>query len=751
MVHNDIVYARLTDGHNNTGYTSIQIKDSIAPTVTLTKGTTTTRAITVTASSSDNYSMPSSPTYTFYIKKTSDSAYPSSSAQSGTNASFTKDSLLANTSYTIKAETTDSVGNKGSNEINITTGSMPTDSEVKSGKITFSGITWKDKKASITMSTTTSYTIQYQKNSYTGSWTNGTTASGLVHNDIVYARLTDGVNNTGYTSIQIKDSIAPTVTLTQNSISTRAVKVTAGATDNAGMPSSPTYVFSIKEGSGSYTQKQSSSNTSCTIDNLKDNTNYTVKVTVKDAAGNTGTKELPITTGAMPTDSEIKNGMITFSGITWKDQKASVSMSTTTSYTIQYQKNSYTGSWTDGTKASELVHNDIVYARLTDGHNNTGYTSIQIKDSIAPTVTLTKGTTTTRAITVTASSSDNYSMPSSPTYTFYIKKTSDSAYPSSSAQSGTNASFTKDSLLANTSYTIKAETTDSVGNKGSNEINITTGSMPTDSEVKSGKITFSGITWKDKKASITMSTTTSYTIQYQKNSYTGSWTNGTTASGLVHNDIVYARLTDGVNNTGYTSIQIKDSIAPTVTLTQNSISTRAVKVTAGATDNAGMPSSPTYVFSIKEGSGSYTQKQSSSNTSCTIDNLKDNTNYTVKVTVKDAAGNTGTKELPITTGAMPTDSEIKNGMITFTNLSWANQKASININTTSTSYTIQYQVGSTTGTWTSASSAGATVTATGLIHNNKVYARLTDGYNATGYTSIQIKDSIAPTICFLQQ
>ena len=523
LTHEDVVYARLTDEVNNTGYTSIQIKDTVKPNVTLAKGTVTTRSITVSASAEDNYKMPDKPIYTFYLN--------GEEKQSSEKESCTFDRLTSNQEYTIKVSVKDAVGNPGTSETKITTGEMPKDEDVKDlkkGKITFSGITWKDQKASITISTDTNYTIQYQINGINGNWTSASkagesiTVPELVHNDVVYARLTDGYNNTGYTSTVIKDSIAPTVTLTQKSVSTRAVTVTAGATDNAGMPSSPTYTFYIKKTSDSSypsSSAQSGTNASFTKNDLAANTSYTIKVETTDLVGNLGSKELSITTGAMPTDAEVRSGKITFSEITWENKKASITISTSTSYTIQYQKNSYTGSWTDGTKASELVHNDIVYARLTDGHNNTGYTSIQIKDSIAPTVTLTKGSTTTRAITVTASSSDNAAMPSSPTYTFYIKKTSDSAYPSSSAQSGTNASFTKDSLLANTSYTIKVETKDSAGNAGSKELTITTGSMPTDSEVRSGKITFSGITWTNQKASVTMSTTTSYTIQYQKNSY----------------------------------------------------------------------------------------------------------------------------------------------------------------------------------------------------------------------------------------
>ena len=45
------------------------------------------------------------------------------------------------------------------------------------------------------------------------------------------------------------------------------------------------------------------------------------------------------------------------------------------------------------------------------------------------------------------------------------------------------------------------------------------------------------------------------------------------------------------------------------------------------------------------------------------------------------------------------------------------------------------QINGTSGTWIKASTAGASVTATGLNHNDKVYTRLTDGTNNTSIVS----------------
>ena len=146
---------------------------------------------------------------------------------------------------------------------NIETEGMP-DVKLVKGAIDFSGITWNNKKANISISTNTKYKIQYQVNSTNGTWTDGSTGSGttttvnnLIHEDVVYARLTDGVNVTGYTSIQIKDKVKPDVTLEKGSITTRSIKVKASAEDNyRNARYSNIYVLSIKEEKRKYTQNK---------------------------------------------------------------------------------------------------------------------------------------------------------------------------------------------------------------------------------------------------------------------------------------------------------------------------------------------------------------------------------------------------------------------------------------------------------------------------------------------------------------
>src|SRR5699024_11198202 len=104
--------------------------------------------------------------------------------------------------YDIKVEVQgDNAGNKGEGTTQGTTGTVT--SGLEQGAITFGGTTWSNNQASVTISTNTSYTIEYQVNSIAGTWTtitNGGKVTGLNHGDTVYARLTDGTNAGQYAS-----------------------------------------------------------------------------------------------------------------------------------------------------------------------------------------------------------------------------------------------------------------------------------------------------------------------------------------------------------------------------------------------------------------------------------------------------------------------------------------------------------------------------------------------------------------------
>ena len=272
-------------------------------------------------------------------------------------------------------------------------------------------ITWSTGSATLTLTTDVEgVTIQYRKNSES-NWTNYTSAvPSLLHGDKVYARgIKGGETVINEKEFKIQDTIAPTVTIANASSTTNSISATATATDNeAGMGSSPQYTFYIKkttEADSAYTQIGSSANTSVIKGELEQNTSYTIKVEVADVAGNKGQATKEITTGKIADAGEgLTNGAIIASSPVWSNGTASITLSTSSGLTIQYQKGGISGSWTTGTNVTGLHHRDTVFARLTDGSNYGGEASITILDTVIPQAAgiSLSGTSTTTAGSVTA-------------------------------------------------------------------------------------------------------------------------------------------------------------------------------------------------------------------------------------------------------------------------------------------------------------------------------------------------------------
>ena len=281
-------------------------------------------------------------------------------------------------------------------------------------------ITWSTGSATLTLTADVEgVTIQYRKNSES-NWTNYTSAvPSLLHGDKVYARgIKGGETVINEKEFKIQDTIAPTVTIANASSTTNSISATATATDNeAGMGSNPQYTFYIKktaEADSTYTQIGSSTSTSVTKGELEQNTSYTIKVEVADVAGNKGQATKEITTGKIADAGEgLTNGAIIASSPVWSNGTASITLSTSSGLTIQYQKGGISGSWTTGTNVTGLHHRDTVFARLTDGKNYGGEASITILDTVIPQdagISLSgTSTTTTGSVTATVTLKDNES------------------------------------------------------------------------------------------------------------------------------------------------------------------------------------------------------------------------------------------------------------------------------------------------------------------------------------------------------
>ena len=340
-------------------------------------------------------------------------------------------------------------------------------------------ITWSTGSATLTLTADVEgVTIQYRKNSES-NWTNYTSAvPSLLHGDKVYARgIKGGETVINEKEFKIQDTIAPTVTIANTSSTTNSISATATATDNeAGMGSSPQYTFYIKktaEADSAYTQIGSSANTSVTKGGLEQNISYTIKVEVADVAGNKGQATKEITTGKIADAGEgLTNGAIIASSPVWSDGTASITLSTSSGLTIQYQKGGINGSWTTGTSVTGLHHRDTIFARLTDGKNYGGEASITILDTVIPQdarISLS-GTSTTTAgnVTATVTLKDNESGVNAISSRWIYNTTSgaigenESSYTGGSFSSG--QTITLKATTAGTYY-LHVLTVDNAGNK----------------------------------------------------------------------------------------------------------------------------------------------------------------------------------------------------------------------------------------------------------------------------------------------
>ena len=191
---------------------------------------------------------------------------------------------------------------------------------------------------------------------------------------------------------------------------------------------------------------------------------YNIKVVVTDDNGSTE-KVINQLTG------ELAEGTISQVGDPeWNNGTATLKLETTETAEgiyIVYQIGDIDGEWLEYPEEgiSGLNHEDIVYVAISDGTNVSKESNFKIKDGIEPTVTITKGTVTTKSIAVSVSSSDSqWGMPSSISYSYYIKTSSTTNYPTTASYTGTNTSYTFNKLNQTTSYDIKVTTTNKAGN-----------------------------------------------------------------------------------------------------------------------------------------------------------------------------------------------------------------------------------------------------------------------------------------------
>ena len=598
---------------------TFEIKDETAPVITGESSNTTTNSVTLTVTAVDNEAgLPDTLNYKFEIKETSaaDSTYEE--IQTGANATATKSGLTQGTSYTIRVTLQDKAGNPGTYTKELTTKTVGGASEgLEEGNIVATNPQWSNGQASITLSTETGLQIQYQINNTTeGNWSEGANSpvkvDKLNHGDTVYARLWDGTNAGEHSSVSITDNIAPTkATIAPNTTSLligETLTATVTHIDNESgvdignskwvMTTNQAEIGTEEGNISKYTGSFTTNGETLTLNSSAAGTYYLHVLTVDNAGNKTETVSEAITISGI-------TGTVTQSGnITWSEGQATLKLQASdNNYQIVYKVNGEE-SWEEynGTSIQGLNHGDTVTACLTnEGQTTYGpEATFTIQDTTNPTVTVTAlGSPSTNSIAVTVQVIDNESgMKENPTYTYYIKQSGEGSYTTPSGASNiTNAQYTFTGLTQTTSYDIKVEVNgDKAGNKGTGTLaNQKTDTVPGASVgLETGNIIASPAVWQNGKASITLSTTTNYQIQYRINNTTeGSWSEAAnspiTVGNLNHGDTVYARLWDGTNAGSDSSVSIEDGQVPSqagIILSNTNVTTgTVVTATVTHTDN----------------------------------------------------------------------------------------------------------------------------------------------------------------------
>ena len=181
----------------------------------------------------------------------------------------------------------------------------------------------------------------------------------------------------------------------------------------------------------------------------------------------------------IPGGSEaIEQGAISFTNLVWSNEQASVTISTNTSYAMQYQVVAEEGAsneenWQavpEGGVIGNLNHLDVVYARLVQGTTYGEEASTTVKDEDPPTISnIETSNITYDSVTVAVTASDGQSgLATSGTYKYYLNS------ESSPRETNTTGSYTFTGLSAETGYTIKVVVADKAGNEATETTTVTT-------------------------------------------------------------------------------------------------------------------------------------------------------------------------------------------------------------------------------------------------------------------------------------
>lgn len=177
------------------------------------------------------------------------------------------------------------------------------------------------------------------------------------------------------------------------------------------------YIATTEEGLETASGEESP-NTTKEYTGLSQNTTYYIKVTAQDKLGNITEITRQITTGSLDADTS----SLQISNITWSNYKASLNITNSSEYEMQYQvvksgniydiNSGWQNTSSDTIELDELNLGDNVYARLTDGTNYSSVVQKEILDEKKPSILEVTGNPTNwtnQNITLTINAQDSES------------------------------------------------------------------------------------------------------------------------------------------------------------------------------------------------------------------------------------------------------------------------------------------------------------------------------------------------------
>ena len=636
--------------------------------------------------------------------------------------------------YTIKVTAKNKKGRVFEKIIDVKTEKIPDGTD--EGAIIFGEIIWENKKAKIEISTETEYQIEYQVNGTDGEWikvdkgNNSVIVSDLSQNDVIYARLTDEYVSGNYAEKIIKDEVPPKIELTLLSNTQTTITVEATITDDElGVSTNPTYIFYIKkaeESEENFVEVKRATGTLYTYLDLEPNTNYTIKMATKDAAGNLGEEEIEVKTKKiidLIDNGEYLNAWFKYENANgksgWTNEGVIATLETKVEgYTIQTKIDD--GEWEDSDNQKLKSNSEKIYARLIDGDDYGEEISGSVTNIDIEPPEITDVTATSRKITIIAEDEEEGSG------IVGYQVTRNTVIPSDfePQMNKKTLNIEIDGFEQKKEYYVWVK--DEAGNISECK-KVKTETVP--NAVISSNIEGNIVGWTDRKAAITLSTNTNYSIEYQINSIEGQWTNSnkteTTIDGLNQGDTIYVHLTDGLNAGQDALIEVIDGIAPEVSLNITHQNGTQVKVEVIAEDNeSGIKN---YTFSIKEkGQEIELERVEQESNVYTFENLEEGKTYEIKVIVKDNGDNEKEETKEVTIEPPPNLSkEGPNANVRFiyTNVNgaegWTNDAVDVRVETTVEGYLLR----------TSKDGINWSNSNTQRLESNdeKIYAVLTDG------------------------